>query len=210
MTEAGCGVEGGKGGRARAGVVLGRVGLTGLAHWHAFLKKKDVTLVAERTGLIERGALKEMRVPFKSTQTEFGSTGERGVVEDGGRWRAWLANMKSGVPDRSSSRAQLTLQSGGVENRLDIGAVMRNQALTLFGDIVVDRTRRTQKLALSDCAIPGTSGWTFWNHNAGANHGIIELTSRADGDAFAEQGVVGCVFGAGRAEVEGGVVEGRG
>ena len=118
--------------------------------------------------------------------------------------------MKSGVPDRGSSRAQLTLQSGGVENRLDVGAIMRDQTLALFCDIVVDRTRRTEKLALPDGAIPGTSSRTFRNHNAGTGHGIVELAGGADWDAFAKHRVVGCVAGAGLAEVEGGVVEGSG
>ena len=67
-----------------------------------------------------------MRVPFESALAESGPAGEGGVVEDGGRGRAWLADMKSGVPDRSFPRAQLALQSGGIENRFDIGAIMRN------------------------------------------------------------------------------------
>ena len=82
--------------------------------------------------------------------------------------------------------------------------------MALLGDVIVDRTRRTEKLALPNSAIPGTSSWTFGNRNAGAGHGIIELAGGADRDACAEHRVVGCVAGAGRAEIEGGVVEGSG
>ena len=32
--------------------------MAGLAHWYAFLKKKDVALVAEGAGLVERRAFK--------------------------------------------------------------------------------------------------------------------------------------------------------
>ena len=32
--------------------------MTSLAHWYAFLKKKDVALVAEGAGLVERRAFK--------------------------------------------------------------------------------------------------------------------------------------------------------
>jgi len=67
-----------------------------------------------------------MRVPLEPTCTYLRAAGEGGVVEDGCRRRARLADMEGGIPDRGSFWAQLALQGGGIEDRFDIRAIMRH------------------------------------------------------------------------------------